>query len=239
VAAAPSAHEIIVAADAVRNPGTGFRLIDTLVEYRNGQPVNRVILVVYSKADAASGQYRTLVRFLDPARDRDKTILKSGNILWFYDPAARASVRISPQQRLMGQASNGDVVTVNLHRDYAATIESEETINDADRQPRACWRLSLRATDDSVTYWRIEYWVEKDTFHPIRGRFFSESDRLLKIAYYRTYKEINGRLRPTETLIADGLDSSLVTRMTASGVEAREIPESWFTRNYLPHFRGE
>ena len=43
--------------------------------------------------------------------DTGKLMLKNGNDLWFYDPANQASVRISPDQRLLGQAANGDVVT--------------------------------------------------------------------------------------------------------------------------------
>jgi outer membrane lipoprotein-sorting protein len=238
-AAAPSAQEIVAAADAVRNPGQPFRLIDTLVEYRGGQPQNRMVLVVYSKEEKTGGQYRTLVRFLEPPRDQEKLILKEGNVMWFYDPAAKASVRLSPQQRLMGQASNGDVVTVNLHKDYTATLEGEETITDAEKKPRPCWRLTLRANNDTVTYWRIEYWVERDSAIPIKGKFYSESDRLLKTAYYRHLQEVLGRPRPTETLIIDGIDPGLVTRMTNTDFQYREIPESWFSRDYLPRFRGD
>ncbi|CAK0741166.1 Outer membrane lipoprotein-sorting protein [Azospirillaceae bacterium] len=237
--AAPSAQEIVATSDAVRNPGRPFRLIDTLVEYRSGQPQNRMVLVVYSKEEKTGGQYRTLVRFLEPPRDQEKLILKDGNVMWFYDPAAKTSVRLSPQQRLMGQASNGDVVTVNFHKDYTASLDGEETITDADKKPRNCWRLTMRANNDTVTYWRIEYWVERETFRPVKGKFYSESDRLLKTAYYRRYQDALGRERPTETLIVDGVDTSLVTRMTAGDYQFREIPDSWFSRDYLPRFRGD
>ncbi|MFT2588609.1 outer membrane lipoprotein-sorting protein, partial [Escherichia coli] len=67
----------------------------------------------------------------------------------------------------------------------------------------------------------------------------SDSGRLLKTAYYRRYQDIMGGQRPTETLIIDGIDTQLVTRMLYSDFTPREIPESWYQRDYLPRFRPE
>jgi len=234
-----TADQIVAASDAVRNPDKPFSLKNLLIEYRDGREQERMSLVVYSKERKQSWEYRSLVRFVEPARDKGKLMLKNGNILWFYDPASKASVRISPQQRLMGQASNGDVVTVNFHNDYSAKLESEETITDAEKKTRTCYRLNLRAVNASVSYHRIEYWVDKKNYHPVKGKFYSESDRLLKIVYYRGYCEQLGKLRPTETVIIDGVDRKLVTKMIYSDYTYRVIPEEWFQKEYLPHFKGE
>jgi hypothetical protein len=237
-ARAQTAQEVVAAADKVRNPGEPFRLTDTLVEYRDGKPQNRLVLMVYSKLDPKTGQFRNLVRYLDPARDAGKMLLMSGSIMWFYDPASSASVRISPQQRLLGQASNGDVMTINLARDYTAKMLGEESIQDADRKDRACLHLDLTAATEDAVYARVEYWVEKGTNRPIKGKFYSDSGRLLKIIYYRKYEEQLGGTRPAEAIIIDQVDSSLVTKMTLSGFESVAIPESWFQREYLPHLKG-
>src|SRR5271166_2542462 len=138
---AQTADEIVGAMDKVRNPGQPFRLTDTLVQYVAGKPSNKLVLTVYSKVDASSGQFRNVVHWDEPVRDAGKMLLKNGNILWFYDPASKASVRLSAQQRLIGQASNGDVITVNLAKDYKSTLVGEEAIQDADRKERSCWHL--------------------------------------------------------------------------------------------------
>ncbi len=78
-------------------------------------------------------------------------MLKNGNDLWFHDPASRTSSRISPQQRLLGQAASGDVVTVNLALDYAAVLPGAEEIPDGDRQRRHCWKLALSARTPEVS----------------------------------------------------------------------------------------
>lgn len=130
--AAPDAQAILAASDAVRNPAKPFAVTTALIEYRNGKQTDANTLSVYSKADTHGGQYRSLIRFVAPQRDANKLMLKNGNELWFFDPASQASIRISPQQRLLGQAANGDVLTVNLAKDYAAKLVGEEDVVDGE-----------------------------------------------------------------------------------------------------------
>lgn len=237
--AAPNAQEILAASDAVRNPNYPFGLTTTLVEYRNGKQTSGSTLAIYSKEQANGGQFRSLIRFVAPARDANKLMLKSGNELWFYDPSSKASIRISPQQRLLGQAANGDIVTVNLAKDYQATLAAEEDIQDGDRQARRCYKLALAATTPDVTYHNIEMWIDASNNRPVKSRFYTESGRLLKTAYYRRYQNNLGVERPTETVIIDGLDPNWVTVMRFSDYVKREVPETWLQRDYLPRFKPE
>ena len=235
----PKAQAMLQASDAVRNPDKPFGVTVTLIEYRSGKQTDTSTLASYAKSDARSGQFRTLIRFVAPARDEGKLMLKSGNDFWFYDPASRASVRLSPQQRLMGQASNGDVVTVNLAKDYQAKVGQEEEIADGDRQMHHSTRLDLSASSPDATYNRIELWVDSASNQPIKGKFYSESERLLKTVYYRRYQTQLGKARPTEMVIIDGLDSKWVTVMRYADFVFRDVPEVWLQRDYLPNFKPE
>lgn len=238
-AAAPDAQEILAASDAVRNPGFPFGLTTTLIEYRSGKQTDGSTLAVYSKEDKTGGQFRSLIRFIAPARDANKLMLKNGNDLWFYDPANKASIRISPQQRLFGQAANGDIVTVNLAKDYKASLAAEEDTQDGERQTRHCWKLALAAVSPDVTYHHIEMWIDTSNNRPVKARFYTESGRLLKTAYYRKYQNNLGQERPTETVIIDGLDPNWVTVMRFSDYAKRDVPEAWLQRDYLPRFKPE
>ena len=237
--AAPTAQAILAASDAVRNPDKPFGLTVTLVEYRNGKQTDSNTLNVYSKADTNSGQFRSLIRFAAPVRDMNKLMLKNGNDLWFFDPSSKASIRLSPQQRLLGQAANGDVVTVNLAKDYKAELAGEESVQDGERQTRKCYKLALAGAAPDVTYNRIEMWIDIATSRPVKARFFTESGQLLKTAYYRRYQPQLGVERPTEAVIIDGLDPNWVTVMRYSDYAYREIPEAWLQRDYLPRFKPE
>jgi hypothetical protein len=235
----PDAQAILAASDAVRNPAKPFSVVVTLIEYRGGKQADSNTLAVYSKADSASGQYRSLIRFVAPERDANKLMLKSGNDLWFFDPSSQASIRLSPQQRLLGQAANGDVLTVNLARDYKAELLGEEQVTDGERVKRNCHQLKLAAASPDVTYHQIEMAIETGSARPVKGRFFAESGRLLKTAYYRKFANQLGRERPTEVVIIDGLDTSWVTVMRYSDFAWRDVPDAWLQRDYLPRFKPE
>ena len=232
-------QDIVAAADKVRNPGQPFRLTNTLVEYIGGKPRDRVVLVVFAKEDKQTHQFSNIVRYVDPPRDVGKMVLMNGSNMWFYDPSSKVSVRISPQQRLMGQASDGDVVTANLAKDYTAKLDGEETLQDADRKDRASWHLDLAAASADAVYSRIEYWVEKGTNQPVKGKYYSDSGRLLKIAYFHKITDQLGGKRPSETIIIDAVDQNLVTTMSNSDMRAQEVPDAWFQREYLPRIKIE
>jgi hypothetical protein len=238
-APAKSPQEILIAADAVRNPGQPFYVVSTLTEYVGGTADSSVVLAVYSKENPATREYATLMRYIGPPRDRGKMVLMNGSSMWFYDNASKASVRISPQQRLMGQAAEGDVVTVNFSRDYLALRADEEIVENADGRSRTAWRLELQAADDSATYGRIEYWVEKSTYRAVKGKFYSDSGRLLKTAYYRKYMQMLGGQRPQETILIDAIDANLVTTISYADSRFVDIPNAWFQREYLPRLRSK
>ncbi len=237
--AAPDPQEILAASDAIRNPGKPFGVTVTLTEFEAGKQTDTSTLVTYSRAQAQGGQFASLIRFVLPARDTGKLMLKNGNDLWFYDPSTKASVRLSPQQRLMGQASNGDVVTVNLSKDYAATLLAEEEVKDGEGKLRRAYKLGLTASAPDVTYTGIEIWIDAENNRPIKARFLAESGRLLKTAYYRKYAPQLGAERPTETVIIDGLNPQSVTLMRFTDYVARAVPDTWLQRDYLPRFQPE
>src|SRR5215472_1931718 len=238
-AAEPSANEVMEAMDRVRNPGHPFRVVLSLTEYVNSKQRNRNGLVLYAKQDQQSRQFNNLVRYAEPPRDAGKMVLLKGTNLWFYDPASKASIRLSAQQRLIGQASEGDVLSVNLARDYSVKLVGEETLQDADRKDRDCYHLDMAAATPDAIYNRIEYWVEKGTYHPVKGKFYSDSGRLLKIAYYHKYEEQLDALRPTEVVLIDSVNSNLATTIGYSDYRYQDIPDSWFQRDYLPRLKPE
>ena len=235
-ASAQTAQEIVVATDKVRNASQPFRSTLVLTEFVSGQERSHSGFVLFSKQNEA-GQFRNLLQYVDPPRDAGKRVLLDGRSFWFFDPASQMSVRISAQQRLVGQAAIGDVLTVNLAADYSATIAGTESIDDAARQKRTCWHLDLKAATDTAVYNRVEYWVEQGTFRPVKGKFYSDSGRLLKVIYYRNFVERLGAVRPGDAVIIDAVDSSLATIATFGESRFQEVPDAWFQRDFLPRLQ--
>lgn len=224
--------------DRIVNLPGSFALRNTLTEFRHGRQSAQSVLTVFARPTPDGGQFDNLIRFESPARDRGKLMLRNGLDLWFHDPATRASVRISPQQRLLGQASNGDVMSTRLAKDYRASFAGREEIRDGDRQTRATIQLRLIAQRKDVSYATVDYWIDAANQRPVRARYRSAEGRLLKTAYFRKYRDVLGVERPTETVIIDGLNPDWVTLMTQSRHRLQDIPGTWMQRDYLPRFTG-
>ena len=144
VVAAPSADDILAASDAIRNPGRPFSVTVTLTEFQAGKQVDTSTLTSYSRTQQQGGQFASLIRFVLPARDAGKLMLKNGNDMWFYDPTNKASVRLSPQQRLAGaglQRRRGDRQSGERLQGHACV--GEEEIQDGERRKRKAYKLAL------------------------------------------------------------------------------------------------
>ncbi len=229
---------LLARSDAIRNPAGSFSVSVLLTEYRGGVAVDSAGLSVFSRPAADSGQYDNLVRYAEPARDAGKLLLHNGLDLWFFDPSSAASVRISPQARLLGQASNGDVMTVNLAKDYRATLTGLADAEDAGHAVHHCAMLHLIAERPDVPYAAADYWIDSASAMPVKIKFLTAENRLVKTAYFRRFQAVMGIDRPTETVILDGLNPSWITVMRLSDYAPREVPASWFQRDYLPRFTG-
>lgn len=237
-AGADDAHALLVNADRIRNPDDSFSVNIILTDYRDGKVNGKSAITVYSKPAPDSGQYNNLVRYVQPSRDSGKLVLRNGLDVWFYDPSSKASVRISPQARLLGQASNGDVMTTRLDKDYSATIVEKEKLDDPAGAIDAI-KLRLLATRADAPYPRVDYWVAEGNNRPLKAQYFTGEGRLLKTAFFRRYQTELGRERPTETVIVDGLYPQWITVMRSSSYAQRSMPASWLQRDYLPRFSDD
>lgn len=224
---------IVKKADHIRAPKQPFKFDLNLVELVDDEEKNTAGLSVYVKGQQGERlEYKSLVRFNAPAYNKGRVLLMSGNELWLYIPGTRRSIRISPQQRLLGQVSNGDVVSINFQNDYNPTLLGSETVMNKD-----CYSLQLDAVDESSAYAKILYWVAKDDFHPVKAEYYVISGRLLKTAYFGGYQEALGNMRPTKVAIIDGLHRNKKTIMNYYGYEFQELEDKYFDREYLKYIK--
>jgi outer membrane lipoprotein-sorting protein len=232
---ADQARDILQRSDLIRNPQTSFVVDVSLKLYENNKLTDQNRVTTHSRQNI-NGQFLSIVHINEPSNDRGKLLLRSDNILWFYDPKSKASVRMSPRQRLLGNASSGDVITSNFTLDYAAVLAGEETVTDGDRTSRQTWKLQLSAVNEFAPYKQVELWVDKENDRPLKGKFYGSSGKLLKVAWYRNWQPVFERVRPTEVVIGDGFNPNKITLMQMSHYREKELPLSWFNKEWLSHF---
>jgi outer membrane lipoprotein-sorting protein len=201
---------ILARVDAARNPLSSFA-VDVSLTSISGKSTESSKFRVYGK-----GSDRSVVEFVAPATEKGKYLLMLRDAMWIYMPSTSRPIRISPLQRLMGQASNGDVARTNFAIDYnPSAVESE---NDT-------WVLDLAAKDPSIAYARIRLWVDKKSSEPVRADFYVVSGKLIKRAHYAEHGqriEIEDLLRPGNRTV-----------MQYANLAAHDNPEKMFTKDSL------
>lgn len=218
-----AAKAIVQKADQIRFPNEGFETEVSIVTTANGQETDSRVYRVLSK-----GIGNTIAMVKEPASDRGQMMLMKGRDLWVFMPDVSQPVRLALSQRLTGQVANGDLARANFAADYRARLLGVESFMN---EPH--YVLELLALDHAVTYAKVMYWVRKSNGWPTKAEFYSLSSRLLKTCSYGAFKELAGRVRPTQLVMKDALREGEVSVMEYSRMKLREIPDKVFTKEYL------
>ena len=105
-----------------------------LTSIENGRTQNRTLNV-------KARDFNSIAEFLEPPKVKGRKLLMIDRNMWFVKPGLRKPVPISPRQKLMGGAANGDIASTNYAGDYEARSVSEA---DVDGEP--CYLFDLAAT---------------------------------------------------------------------------------------------
>jgi len=216
---AEDAAAILAKVDQYRAPLTSFAIDVELTASTPHDKDETSKFRVYGK-----GADRSVVEFLAPASEKGKLLLMLRDAMWFYMPTASRPIRISPLQRLMGQASNGDVARTSFTVDYVAKSVVEDD---------KAFVLDLAAKDSDIAYSRVKLWVDKTSYEPLRADFYVVSGKLIKRAVYRDFGILAGRHVVTGIVIDDLLRPGYRTTMRYSNLTPKENPERMFTKDAL------
>src|SRR5215475_4423363 len=177
------AEILLKRSDTFRNGWPSFVTRVKITNYESGKPDEEKLYEVSQK-----GIDKTYVEFLSP-REKGRHLLMLGDDMWVYLPDTSRPVRITPLERLSGDASNGDVARTNYAVDYSAEFLREEKAGNED-----CYVLNLTAKRKGATYQRIIYWVRVEDARPVRAEFYLTSGKHIKSATFDEYRESGGRL---------------------------------------------
>lgn len=214
---------ILARVDQFRNPLQSFAIDVDLTSYTKDGKSESSKFRVYGK-----GSDKSVVEFVAPASDKGKFLLMLRDAMWIYMPSASKPIRISPLQRLMGQASNGDVARTSFTVDYNPGSVTEE-----DWEGKHTFVIDLVAKDPTVAYNRVRLWVDRANDEPLRADFYVVSGKLIKRAYYREYGLMNGQRVVTSVEIEDLLRAGNRTVMHYANLAPRDNPDKMFMKDAL------
>jgi len=162
---------------------------------------------------------KSLVIFTEGVNQGQKVLMQDQQF-WLQLPGSRRPLRITPLQKLMGEASSGDVASLSWLQDYQARLASEQT-------DPATVILELRAARDGLSYQRIRLFLAAADNFPQHAEFYVASGKLAKQATF-VRGQLNGKDRVVAMQLTDKLQSKTKTVLHYDSIEAKELPNRLF-----------
>ena len=224
-ATVPDAEALLKRSDTYRNGWPSFITHVKITNYESGKPDEEKLYEVSQK-----GTDKTYVEFLSP-REKGRHLLMLGDDMWIYLPDTSRPVRITPLERLSGDASNGDVARTNYAIDYSAAYLREEKINGEN-----CYVLNLAAKRKGATYQRILYWIRVEDARPVRAEFYLTSGKHIKSATFDQYETSNGKLLLKKLTLYDEIRHNSHSVLEYSNMTPRNLPDKLFYQGRSDRF---
>lgn len=190
-----SAVEVLTQADEARGNLDGIRWLLQIEAREKGQTEKMAMRVVARGFDV-------LATTTSPRRSKGNRLLILKENMWFDTPDLSKPVPISRRQKLVGQAAYGDIATTNYASDYDPVLIGEETVDGMQ-----CLIYDLRARNDSVTYDRIKYWIDKGRLVGVKAEYYTVSGRRFKSA----------RMEYDNRVARGGREQPFISRITIFG----------------------
>ena len=155
--------------DKYRSQFDNTQLGVTIEEYKNYQVVKSIEYQVYNNDKSDS------LVLVKKGKNAGNRILLTSKGMYLLVKKASRPIRITPLQRLIGQASYGDLASLRLSDDYDYTIHSKDDNYII---------LNLTAKSRKSTYRKMTLWLSANDYRPIKADVFLPSGKRFKKVIY-------------------------------------------------------
>jgi outer membrane lipoprotein-sorting protein len=221
----PDAEALLKRSDMFRNGWPAYVVHVKIADYESGKADEEHLYEVSQK-----GTDKTYVEFMSP-REKGRHLLMVGDDMWVYLPDTSRPVRITPLERLTGDASNGDVARTNYAVDYSPVYLRTEKVGAID-----CHVLELTAKRKGATYQRILYWLRVEDARPVRAEFYLTSGKHIKSATFDDYGPYSGKTLLRRLTLYDEIRHNSHSVLEYSGAAPRDLPDKLFYQGRADRF---
>lgn len=223
--AEPSAQDVkawLRAVDDARNTFGEAVIRARATQFEQGTQMGSAEFDVYVK-----GRDKVLIVFRGGKNDGRKA-LTVGDKMWLLVPGAQNPVPITPNQRLLGGASFGDVARIRFAEDYTA----QRRPGTENVQGRDCYVLDLTAVSPKAPYPKATLWVDAEGVKlPRRLLFLLPSGKPARQVLFTQFKKVQEKTCVAEMEIQDllGAQSRSVTKLEYLDIKPAKIDDKIFT----------
>lgn len=218
--AAQDAGAVLQKVDGYRQLAASFTMEVKLLEYDSDRLKEEMAMIGYFSGDDKS------VLVVRNGKNKGMKVLLKGDDMWINLTGSKRGLRITPMQRLMGQASNGDIAKVSFSRDYSGTVRNRD---------ESAIVLELKAKSRGATYQRVVLTVDAADYRPQKAEFYLLSGKHFKTARYLGFSRYEGREGIGRMKIEDQLNPKLYTIIEYGAYRRAQIPEKYFNVMFLPN----
>jgi hypothetical protein len=219
--ATPEVKEMLRTADNFRLAEKSARVETTAARYKDDKLEETKRYHVYVKPGR-----RSLVLFKTPSELGQKMLMLDDQF-WLILPTSKRPIRITATQKLLGEASAGDIATMNWSEDYDGKRVGDDKVGDV-----AAVKLDLQATRAGTTYDRIVLWLARESFRPLQAELYLTSGKLAKVARYEM-GTLDGRAAVVKTYLQDHIQTNRRTILEVQAISAAENPDKIYNPAYL------
>ena len=145
------------------------------------------------------GKKKSLIRIVEPAREKGVSTLKVGDDVYNYLPKVARTIKLS--QALMAQSwmgshfLNSDLVrATHLKDNYHSRLLEKKHPAAASEQ----WLVEALAKDDAVTpFKRIIITIDHKTRLPLMQEYFDQDKKLIRTISYLEVRDLGGKPTPS------------------------------------------
>jgi outer membrane lipoprotein-sorting protein len=195
------------------------------VASKPNQPDNASILKISRKSSD-----KAVAEVLAPPESKGQKIIRVGDEVKIFFPDICKVVPLTSKTPLLGtNFTSTDILRVDLVKDYNATLLGTETFSN-----KTAYKLELKAKDESVAYDRVLYWIAQQDFLPLKGEFYTQSGKLLRVLTISEPKMLGGATRMSKYVIEDALQVGTKTTSTIQTLEVlKDLPDELFSEEAL------
>lgn len=209
-------------ADSFRLQGDSSKTTVEVSEYKANVLKKTNHYDVFFKRDKG-----TIVLFKG-ASDSGQKLLMLDDKFWMFLPKARRPIRITPMQKLLGDAAAGDIATVSWNDSYNVALK--KTL--IEFYGVEALEVTLTSKLEGNSYETIDLVLTASDSFPLKADLFLKSGKLVKTAIFER-GERDGRQVVLSMSLRDGIQKNQKTVIQYQSAESVELVDKIFNPSYL------
>jgi outer membrane lipoprotein-sorting protein len=176
----------------------------------------------------------SLVRVLEPKKEKGVSTLKREKDMWNYLPKIRKVIKVPPSM-MMGSWMGSDFTNDDLMREGSWVEEFDVTLSENDEN----YTLDLKAKPDTVTVWgAMQIVIEKENLLPVKQVYFDEDGSPMREMLFTNVRTFGDVTLPSVMELKPLNKPDNTTRVIYESMDFNvDIDEAFFTLQNLKKSR--